>query len=262
MENYVRPSDVHAPKRHWSLVQVLFDGGEMTDDNKWDASSLAIGRWDNTPVLAMRWNGSKDSPLGNPQSRGLATWFIIPAQHTKQILETEHFAFSDDKITFVRDFLESKRVYFVNRCPNPVCRDHQRFVLHQYLTTELESVLDKLRRDELKFYHIICDAFWKPTPPEKEELEKLLKAAWEQHMRGKFTVKVSARLRKDGMVLYSEGPIKDSPWSFEQLEFHLFQNSGIYPDGAAAFIAALKAAPRGQTVERVLPRAIHTFSAS
>ena len=29
-------------------------------------------------MLAMRWNGNKENPLGNPQSRGLSTWFIVP----------------------------------------------------------------------------------------------------------------------------------------------------------------------------------------
>jgi hypothetical protein len=179
MVDYIKPSDVHAPKRHWSLVTVLFDGGEMTEENQLAASSLAIGRWDSRPVLAMRWNGSRDNPLGNPQSWGLPTWFIVPEQHWKQIVQTEHFKFSDDKINFVRDFLDSKRVYFVNRCPNPECRDYQHLVLHQYLTSELGAELEKLKLDELKFYHIICDQFWKPGPRQKEELGSVLKAASE-----------------------------------------------------------------------------------
>ncbi len=31
-------------------------------------------------VLAIRWNGRADAEIGNPQSRGLATWFIVPRQ--------------------------------------------------------------------------------------------------------------------------------------------------------------------------------------
>ena len=100
---YVRPADVHAPKRYWSLVQVLFDGGEGD-------SSLAIGRWENNPVLAMRWNGTTESPLGNPQSRGLPTWFIVPEQHRKQILETEQYSLSDQR-SFLREIFWSLSAY-------------------------------------------------------------------------------------------------------------------------------------------------------
>ena len=148
---YIKPSDVHAPKRHWSLIHVLLDGGE-------GEGSLAIGRWDNKPVLAMRWNGNSESPLGNPQSRGLPTWFIVPEQHWKQILETEHYKFSDDKIKFARDFLELKRVYFLSRCPNPACQCYRGLVLHSFRPNQIEDVLAELERDEFKLYHIICDA--------------------------------------------------------------------------------------------------------
>src|ERR1700694_4205477 len=100
MDRYIQPSDVQSPRRHWSLIHVLFDGGP-------NESSLAIGRWDNKPVLAMRWNGNEDSPLGNPQSRGLPTWFIVPDQDWKQILKTEQYkCINDDTLSLARSFLE------------------------------------------------------------------------------------------------------------------------------------------------------------
>jgi hypothetical protein len=183
---YVKPSDVHSPKRHWSLVHVLFDGGadqpEGVDRPETSCHSLAIGLWDSEPVLAMRWNGGKESPLGNPQSRGLPTWFIVPEQHWEQILEA--YRFSDDKINFARNFLESKLVYFLNHCPYSECRDYRKLVLHQYRTNELGAILDKLERDELKFYHIICDKFWKPSPQEKADLTAVLQPAWDNYRRG------------------------------------------------------------------------------
>jgi hypothetical protein len=38
-----------------------------------------IGDWDGRKVLAARWNGSSaDTGIGNPQSRGIPTWFILP----------------------------------------------------------------------------------------------------------------------------------------------------------------------------------------
>lgn len=187
MDSYIRPADVHAPRRRWSLVCVLFDGGPSDPDNSAEdhrnpsPNSLAIGRWDNEPVLAMRWNGNEANPLGNPQSRGLPTWFIVPEQHWKQILETEHYKFSGDKINFARDFLEFRKVYFLTRCPNPVCRDYQQLVLHEYRTNELATTLEKLKRDELKFYHIICDHSWKPSAQDKDGLAAMLRAAWDNY---------------------------------------------------------------------------------
>jgi hypothetical protein len=180
MENYIKPNDVHAPRRHWSLIHVLFDGGEASDLNP-SASSLAIGRWDNEPVLAMRWNGNQGNPLGNPQSRGLPTWFIIPEQHWNQILETGQYAFSDDSIVFARNFLEFRRVYFLNRCPNPACRNYKGLVLHSFRPNELGSVLEDLERDEFKLYHIICDAHWIPRHQEKTDLKAVLENAWKKH---------------------------------------------------------------------------------
>ncbi len=181
MDSYIKPDDVRAPKRHWSLVNVLFDGGEATDTNA-SPSSLAIGLWDNEPVLAMRWNGNKENRLGNPQSRGLPTWFIVPEQHWKQILQNEPYGFSDGKITFALNFLEFKRAYFFTHCPNPGCRDYRKLVLCSYRTNELGEILGKIERNEwgtLHFYHIICNFDWEPSQQDKADLTKTLKAAWE-----------------------------------------------------------------------------------
>jgi hypothetical protein len=50
----------------------------------------------------MRWNGNAENPIGNPQSRGLATWFIIPNEYMKPILAT----FSPDKQALAKAFFE------------------------------------------------------------------------------------------------------------------------------------------------------------
>ena len=76
---YVAPGDVSSPRKHWKLLSVLDAGARST-------GSIALGRWDDKPVLAMRWNGDTTNPLGNPQSRGLATWFIVPDQYRDPIL--------------------------------------------------------------------------------------------------------------------------------------------------------------------------------
>ena len=73
--NYRRPEDVDSPRSHWLLHRVLYDGGESS----WSAAEgqwKHENRWD--PCLAIRWNGGGDTPIGNPQSRGNPTWFIVP----------------------------------------------------------------------------------------------------------------------------------------------------------------------------------------
>ena len=92
---YISPTEVISPKRHWSLITVLQDGGP-------GGCALALGRWENDPVLAMRWNGDNDTnPIGNPQSRGLPTWFIIPDAYVEPILGT----LRADQLTLTRNFL-------------------------------------------------------------------------------------------------------------------------------------------------------------
>jgi hypothetical protein len=50
----------------------------------------------------MRWNGSEDNPLGNPQSRGIPTWFIIPkGDYANAIIES----LTPEKKQMVRNFL-------------------------------------------------------------------------------------------------------------------------------------------------------------
>jgi hypothetical protein len=70
---YPLPQTVRSPRAHWTLIDVLYDGGE-------ESYSIAVGIWDEDPVLAIRWNGSDETPTGNPQSRGLPTWFIMPEE--------------------------------------------------------------------------------------------------------------------------------------------------------------------------------------
>ena len=75
--DYIKPEDVRSPKRHWRLTRVLHDGGAggwSAAEGQWDNGD----RWDN--VLAIRWNGGESTEIGNPQSRGLPTWFIVPKE--------------------------------------------------------------------------------------------------------------------------------------------------------------------------------------
>jgi hypothetical protein len=77
----MKPQDVKSPRARWTLIDVLCDDGGEGD-------SLAVGEWDDSRVLAARWNGDTDKEIGNPQSRGLPTWFILPKRYYELILET------------------------------------------------------------------------------------------------------------------------------------------------------------------------------
>lgn len=67
---HIQPDKVISPKANWRLVDVILDRGA-------DDCAYAIGMWDNKRCVGFRWNGTKDTPLGNPQSRGLPTWTIL-----------------------------------------------------------------------------------------------------------------------------------------------------------------------------------------
>ena len=78
---YQDPKNVDSPRGRWRLIEVLRNGGDESD-------SLAVGMWDGRPALAMRWNGSSEEQgVGNPQSRGLPTWFILPGWSYLGVLE-------------------------------------------------------------------------------------------------------------------------------------------------------------------------------
>ena len=76
---YIPPSEVVSPKRSWTLLSVLYERGE-------NEAAVAVGRWEGKAALAMRWNGNDENTIGNPQSRGLPTWFIVPDEFRSSIL--------------------------------------------------------------------------------------------------------------------------------------------------------------------------------
>ncbi len=79
--SHKNPKDVKSPRNKWTLIDVLHDGGEGKD-------ALAIGEWEGDRVLAARWNGNEESQVGNPQSRGIATWFVLPDRYNEALLAT------------------------------------------------------------------------------------------------------------------------------------------------------------------------------
>lgn len=81
MSSYIEPEEVKSPRKYWVLIDVLADEGE-------GEHALAIGEWNDERCLAMRWNGYRENPIGNPQSRGIPTWFIVPDAYTEVLVET------------------------------------------------------------------------------------------------------------------------------------------------------------------------------
>lgn len=83
---YIPASQVQFPHESWTLKQVLVDQGPSTEtDPKW---SVAIGNLEGGQVLAVRWNGSEQFPIGDPQAMGRPTWFILPPEMEECLLGT------------------------------------------------------------------------------------------------------------------------------------------------------------------------------
>lgn len=69
--SYLRPEEVLSPRgRVGAVLEVIHDPRE-------EGMSVARILWDGEEVIATRWNGNDEQPLGNPVSRGHATWFIV-----------------------------------------------------------------------------------------------------------------------------------------------------------------------------------------
>jgi hypothetical protein len=77
---YIKPNDVHSPKSHWHLFEVMIDKGI-------GRPAYALGTWDGERRMAFRWNGNEDNPIGNPQSRGLPTWVMLDEDFHSQFVE-------------------------------------------------------------------------------------------------------------------------------------------------------------------------------
>lgn len=111
--DYVIPAEVTSPKRQWTLVKVLHDFGE-------GRAAVAMGLWDEKQVLAMRWNGNDENPIGNPQSRGLPTWFIVPDEFRQAILVQLQELAPENRLLATEYFTDA--VVLTNTIPVPAER--------------------------------------------------------------------------------------------------------------------------------------------
>ena len=84
----------------WTLIRVLVNGDE--EDSNGQRVAISLGKWNDEPDLAMRWNGTEKSPIGTPQSRGLPTWFIIPKRLEEALIKTLPMAEQNIVITLLK----------------------------------------------------------------------------------------------------------------------------------------------------------------
>lgn len=78
----VLPQKVNSPRDRLKLLEVVFQ-----NEDRDRSYSVAIGNWDAEPSLLIRWNGTEKQPKGNPISTGYATWFVIPHELERAILD-------------------------------------------------------------------------------------------------------------------------------------------------------------------------------
>jgi hypothetical protein len=72
---YISPETVQSPKGRVADIDVLYDTGPTPAS--WSIAKL---KWDDVDRIGIRWNGDDDHLVGTPQSRGKATWFIVPPE--------------------------------------------------------------------------------------------------------------------------------------------------------------------------------------
>jgi hypothetical protein len=72
--SYVHPQTVRSPRNRVGDVDVLYNSSEH---GGWSVARL---EYDDEPDrIGIRWNGTDgESGIGNPQSRGMPTWFVVP----------------------------------------------------------------------------------------------------------------------------------------------------------------------------------------
>ena len=77
---YISPETVLVPKDVVRSVEVLYNSGV-------GGFSVALLDWNGEEAVGIRWNGEEDSGLGNPQSRGKPTWFLVPDELSAAVRE-------------------------------------------------------------------------------------------------------------------------------------------------------------------------------
>lgn len=78
---YVDPEKVTSPKEFVREVRLLHDHGP----GEWSVVGL---NWEGKERVGIRWNGEEgETGVGNPQSRGHPTWFLLPLELQDAVLK-------------------------------------------------------------------------------------------------------------------------------------------------------------------------------
>ncbi len=98
--SYIRPEEVLSPKNMvGGVLEVIHDPGE-------NRMSVARILWEEEEKIATRWNGSDDQPLGNPVSRGHATWFVVDDYAAAKVEEAARAAAEQSPNSLVAKYRE------------------------------------------------------------------------------------------------------------------------------------------------------------
>lgn len=68
--------------------------------------SVARILWDEKEVVATRWNGNDEQPLGNPVSRGHATWFVVDDYAAAKVEEAARAAAEQSPHSLISKYRE------------------------------------------------------------------------------------------------------------------------------------------------------------
>ncbi len=68
--------------------------------------SVARILWDKEEVVASRWNGNDEQPLGNPVSRGHATWFVVDEYAAAKVEEAARAAAEQSPNSLIAKYRE------------------------------------------------------------------------------------------------------------------------------------------------------------
>lgn len=72
--SFIDPETVVAPRNRLTSVEILYNGGP----GGWSVARLD---YDGEERIGIRWNGAEGKGgIGNPQSRGRPTWFVVPKE--------------------------------------------------------------------------------------------------------------------------------------------------------------------------------------
>ncbi len=97
---YIKPQQVLSPKaKIGGIVEVIHDPGE-------GRMSVARIVWDQDEVVATRWNGTNAQPLGNPVSRGHATWFVVDEYAAESVEKAARDAAEKSPTSLVAQYRE------------------------------------------------------------------------------------------------------------------------------------------------------------